>query len=286
MKFLVIGRNGMIGNGIFNHFSKKYLVYGTIKKNISDYNFNREENIIENIDLKNFYLVEDVLKKYLPDVVINCSGIIKQKSEMYNNDEHFYLNGEVPNLLSKACIKENIRLINFSTDCVFDGEKGSYSERDLPNSDDIYGISKIKGEINKTGCLTIRTSTIGLEIDNNHGLIEWFLNQNGKKIVGYEKAIYSGLTIKELCRYVEHILINYQSLSGIYNMASKKISKYELLSRLEKKLKSFSIEIERDKKFVCDRSLDGRFLDSLTKFKVQSWEFMLSELAFDINQRT
>ena len=69
-------------------------------------------------------------------------------------------------------------------------------------------------------------------------------------------------------------------------MASKKISKYELLSRLEKKLKSFSIEIERDKKFVCDRSLDGRFLDSLTKFKVQSWEFMLSELAFDINQRT
>tara|TARA_B100000787_G_scaffold169290_1_gene160078 strand:- start:846 stop:1718 length:873 start_codon:yes stop_codon:yes gene_type:complete len=286
MKILIIGRNGMIGSSIFEYFSKKYTVYGTVRKKRTDYNFSLKKNIIENIDLKNINLIHEVINTLLPDVVINCSGIIKQKSNQYSDYEHLYFNSEVPILLSKICNKKNIRLINLSTDCVFDGANGYYNEGDIPNATDIYGLSKIKGEINQHGCLTIRTSTIGLELGKSHGLIEWFLDQNKQTIVGYENAMYSGLTIKELSRYLEHIIINFPDIWGIYNMASKKISKYELLLTLSKKLDFHSIVIEKDTKFICDRSLDGRLLDSLTGFKSLSWNKMLSNLATDINNRS
>ncbi|MAV61411.1 MAG: NAD(P)-dependent oxidoreductase [Gammaproteobacteria bacterium] len=285
MKILVIGRNGMIGNGIFEYFSNKYEVHGTLKRFARDYPIKDHINIIENIDLKKIELIEEVINDLMPNVVINCSGIIKQKSVEYSNDDHIYLNGQVPHMLLKNCQKKDIKLINFSTDCVFDGKKGSYSEEDTPNAIDVYGSSKAMGEISQDGCLTIRTSTIGLEIENKHGLIEWFLDQSGKSISGYDNAIYSGLTINELSRYLEHILINFPKLYGLYNMASEKISKYRLLSILSEKLRYCTIDIEKNTEFYCDRSLDGTLLNSKTGFKVRSWEKMLSDLALKIDER-
>ena len=195
MKILVIGRNGMIGNGIYEYFKQKYSTYGTIKKRFSDYSISKDCNIFEEIDLANISSIESVINNLKPNAVINCCGIIKQKSKDYSDEEHLYLNGKVPHLLLEFCIKKDIRLINLSTDCVFDGKKGFYNDTDIPNAADIYGISKAIGEIAEGGCLTIRTSTIGLEVDNNHGLIEWFLSQKEKEIRGYNHAIYSGLTI-------------------------------------------------------------------------------------------
>lgn len=285
MKILVIGRNGMIGNGIYEYFKQKYSTYGTIKKRFSDYSISKDCNIFEETDLANISSIESVINNLKPNVVINCCGIIKQKSKDYSDEEHLYLNGKVPHLLLEFCIKKDIRLINLSTDCVFDGKKGFYNDTDIPNAADIYGISKAIGEIAEGGCLTIRTSTIGLEVDNNHGLIEWFLSQKEKEIRGYNHAIYSGLTIKELGRYIEHILINFPGLVGLYNMASERISKYDLLSILARKIENFKILINKDSEFFCDRSLNGKALDSITGFKVKSWEKMLSDLALDINKR-
>tara|TARA_Y100000748_G_C15477882_1_gene481551 strand:+ start:603 stop:1463 length:861 start_codon:yes stop_codon:yes gene_type:complete len=285
MKILVIGRNGMIGNGIFEHLSERHNVYGTLKKSISDYSISNNHNIFEGINLTRINLIESVVYDLEPNVVINCSGIIKQKSKDYSDEDHLYLNGKVPHLLLEACLKKNIRFINLSTDCVFDGKKGFYNDSDTPNAIDIYGTSKAIGEITKEGCLTIRTSTIGLEVDNNHGLVEWFLSQKGKEIRGYNNAIYSGLTIKELSRYIEHILINFPKLNGLYNMASERISKYDLLSILARKIENFKILINKDSEFFCDRSLNGKALDSITGFKVKSWKKMLSDLALDINKR-
>tara|TARA_B100001769_G_C22111020_1_gene601027 strand:+ start:3235 stop:4095 length:861 start_codon:yes stop_codon:yes gene_type:complete len=285
MKILVIGRNGMIGNGIFEYLSEEYNTYGTLKKQISEYSISSNRNIFEGIDLTSISTIENLINRLEPNVVINCSGIIKQKSKDYSDEEHLYLNAKVPHLLLEICLKKDVRLINLSTDCVFDGKKGFYNDLDTPNAIDIYGTSKAIGEITKEGCLTIRTSTIGLEVDNNHGLIEWFLSQKGKEIRGYDNAIYSGLTIKELTRYIEHILINFPELNGLYNMASERISKYDLLSILARKIENFKILINKDSEFFCDRSLNGEALDSITGFKVKSWEKMLSDLALDINKR-
>jgi len=163
--------------------------------------------------------------------------------------------------------------------------KGSYKDDDIPNAQDIYGRSKALGEVRKENCLTIRTSTIGLEIDNKHGLLEWFLDQNTKTIQGYENAIYSGLTTKELAKYLEHILVNFHDLWGVYNMASEKISKYKLLSILSEKLEYCTIVVEKNTDFICDRSLNGELLDNLTEFKASNWEKMLSDLAIEINNR-
>ena len=182
----------MIGNGMLRYFSDKYDVSGTLKGEYKDYKLESHKNIYQNVDLKNFKSFENVLDIVHPDVVLNCSGIIKQKSNKYTEEEHRYLNSEIPFLISDLTSKRNFRLINFSTDCVFDGLKGSYKDDDIPNAQDIYGRSKALGEVRKENCLTIRTSTIGLEIDNKHGLLEWFLDQNTKTIQGYENAIYSG----------------------------------------------------------------------------------------------
>ena len=116
-------------------------------------------------------------------------------------------------------------------------------------------------------------------------MIEWFLNQNGKSINGYQNAIYSGLTVAELARYLEHILINFPDLSGLYNMAANKISKYLLLSMLSEKLEYCTIMIEKNTDFICDRSLDSTLLNSITGFKVKDWDEMLSDLAIEINNR-
>lgn len=275
----------MIGNGMFRYFSDKYDVSGTLKGEYKNYKLESHENIFQNVDLKNFKSFVKVLDIVSPDVVLNCSGIIKQKSNEYNEEEHRYLNSEIPFLISDLTFKKNFRLINFSTDCVFDGLKGSYKDDDIPNAQDIYGSSKALGEVRKANCLTIRTSTIGLEIDNKHGLLEWFLDQDTKTIQGYENAIYSGLTTNELAKYLDHILVNFQDLWGVYNMASEKISKYKLLSILSEKLEYCTIVVEKNMDFICDRSLDGRLLDNLTEFKASNWEKMLSDLAIEINNR-
>lgn len=285
MKILIIGANGMIGSAMYKHFSGKYDVFGTLRGAYEEYNLESYNNISQNIDLRDIKDLKNLINKVLPDVVLNCSGIIKQKSDQFSIDEHKYLNSDIPILISKICSKNKIRLINFSTDCVFDGQKGSYKDSDLPDAKDTYGLSKANGELKKPNCLTIRTSTIGLETQNSHGLIEWFLNQNGKTIQGYDNAVYSGLTTKELALYLEHILINYPKLSGLYNMASKKISKYKLLSILSEKIEYCTIVVEKNTDFICDRSLNGSYLDSITKFQASSWDIMLSDLASEINCR-
>lgn len=285
MKILIIGVNGMIGHGMFNYFSKNHEVYGTLKGDYKNYNLSSFKKIFHNINLNDLSNLKKVINELLPDIVINCSGIIKQKSDQFTKEDHIYLNSKIPLLIYKICIKKNIRLISFSTDCVFDGKKGLYKDDDTPNAQDIYGISKAQGELRKKNCLTIRTSTIGLEVENRHGLIEWFLNQNGKSIEGYDNAIYSGLTTGELARYLEYILLNFPDLSGVYNMAANKISKYQLLTMLSQKLEYFTIMLKKNTDFICDRSLDGTTLNSITGFKVKDWDEMLSDLAIEINNR-
>ena len=184
MKVLVLGSNGMIGNAI----------YTQLKLNDEIEVFNTEEinsNSFKKFDASKLDNFESFFKFHTFNVVINCIGITKHRNEIQDIYKVIMINSIFPWKLLNLAKKLNFKLIHISTDCVFDGMRGNYSELDIPNALDLYGRTKALGEItNDESCLTIRTSTIGHELNSKRGLLEWFLSQ--KKCKGFVNAIFSG----------------------------------------------------------------------------------------------
>tara|TARA_B100000965_G_C19597478_1_gene760927 strand:+ start:2477 stop:3157 length:681 start_codon:yes stop_codon:yes gene_type:complete len=220
----------------------------------------------------------------MPDCVVNCIGITKQLCDQDNIEDTILINSVLPHRLDKFCRNLDIRLIQLSTDCIFSGKKGFYTEDDPSDAEDLYGKSKYLGEVQGSTSLTLRKSTIGLELNNKHGLIEWFLSQNDK-VFGYSNAIYSGFTSSYLASIVEDILTEYPNLSGVMNLASTPISKYDLLTKLRDRLDDFHVDIIEDDKIKIDRSLNPKKFNKITNVAVPSWDYMLDELAEEINKR-
>lgn len=158
------------------------------------------------------------------------------------------------------------------------------TQQDQVDGDDLYGRTKFLGELHESHCLTLRTSTVGLELSHKHGLVEWYLAQRGP-IKGFRRAIYSGLTTRELAKAIEHFLVREPELSGLWHLSSEPITKYDLLTRLGDRLGRGDIELRPDDAFVCDRSLDSSKLQARTAYRTPSWNVMLDSLAADINER-
>ena len=171
-------------------------------------------------------------------------------------------------------------MIHFSTDCVFDGVKGAYEESDTSNATDLYGRTKYLGEVSSPGSLTLRSSIIGRELYNDTSLFEWFLAQEGKKIRGFAKAMYSGVTTVRMSNLVKDLILDHPDLSGMYHVSGPWISKYDLLL-LARDIFELNIEIERDEDFDIDRTLVGDRFAADSGFAAPSWEEMLAELAAD-----
>src|SRR5207253_2340396 len=140
------------------------------------------------------------------------------------------INSLFPHRLARLCHAAKARLIHVSTDCVFSGRKGNYTEADQPDAEDLYGRSKLLGEVQGPGCLTLRTSIIGRELDTRQGLVEWFLSNQGRKVKGYRRAIFSGLTTDALSELIGRIILNHPDLEGLWHVASAPINKFELIS--------------------------------------------------------
>ncbi len=272
-KILILGSTGMLGHQLYNFLKKKYLVKGLCrnKKNILKKYI--KENQFITLDLTNLKSLEKTIVEYKPNFIINCAGIIKQKTNKFNKNDIFFINSYLPNYLSILANKKKFKFVHISTDCVFDGRKGNYTENDIPNSVDDYGLSKSLGEVSSANSLTLRTSIIGHEIYEQSGLLEWFLKQ--KKISGYKNAFFSGLTTLELSKIIENV-INFNLKNGIYNIAGKKISKYQLLL-LIKKIYAKNTIILPSSKFKIDRSLNGKFFRTMSNIKVSSWQKMIVE---------
>lgn len=240
--------------------------------------------VLCNCDLmQNLDLSADIIKEIKPDAVINAVGIVKQR--MVSNDvlQSIEINAALPHRLAAHSVEAGARLIHISTDCVFSGAKGLYTESDIPDATDIYGRTKHLGEISEKGCLTLRTSIIGLELNRKRSLIEWFLSQTGQ-VEGFTKAIFSGLTTAALTDVIREILTEHSSLSGIFHVASDPISKYDLLSRLAGSLK-LSTKIVPSAKPAMDRSLDPSRFIAQTGISTPSWDKMLTNLAHEIQCR-
>ena len=277
MKIYIVGITGMLGGKLFLEFlkNKNFKVRGSGR--VTTQQLNRYKKFIDlDCDVKNLKLLSKKLAIYKPNIIINCVGVVKQKIDKnFDEQNTFYINSIFPHELYKISSKIKSRLIHFSTDCVFDGKKGSYKETFLPNSTDLYGLSKALGEVSNKNSLTLRTSIIGHEFNNKFGLLEWFLSQK-KKCDGFSECYFSGFPTIEIYSILLKIIKNKQ-LSGIYHLSSKKISKFFLL-QLISKIYKFKILIKKNNNLKIDRSLNSNKLKKIIHYKSPSWNKLIKNM--------
>ena len=242
------------------------------------------QNAIAAVDGRNTQHLAEVVAQIAPDAVINCIGIVKQRLDAKAPITSIEINALLPHRLLEICREAGARLVHFSTDCVFSGQTGGRREIDNPDPTDVYGRSKLLGELEQPPGLTLRSSIVGLELGRTRGLVEWFLAQRGR-IRGFRRAIYTGLTTVEMVRLVERLLEVHPTLHGIWHVASAPISKYDLLVDLARKLQRTDVEIAPDDEFVCDRSLNSDAFAAATGYHAPSWDAMLTELTREIERR-
>lgn len=287
MRVLILGGDGMLGHRLMLKLSSNHDVVCTLRRDLADYQqfgiFNLR-NSRTGIDARDTSLLTETVAAVRPDVVINAIGIVKQQPTSSDVLQSLEINAVLPHRLAAACQQSGARFIHISTDCVFAGDRGAYSENDVADATDTYGRTKHLGEVGGPNSLTLRTSMIGLELHRKHSLIEWYLAQTGT-IRGFSRAIYSGLTTPELSRVIDMLITRFASLSGVYQVVSEPISKFDMLSNLNKLLNRKDLAITRDESFFCDRSMKGDRFKAATGYLAPPWESMLTELADAIRQR-
>jgi dTDP-4-dehydrorhamnose reductase len=215
-----------------------------------------------------------------PAVVVNCIGIVKQDAAAKDPITSITVNSLFPHKLAQVCEHIDARLIHLSTDCVFSGHQGNYTEDDNPDPVDLYGRTKLLGETQQRKCLAIRTSMIGRELSGAHGLIEWFLSQEGKQVRGFKRAIFSGFTTLALAELLAEVIDRHPNLSGLYHVSAAAISKFDLLT-LVRDVYGVEVQIEPDENFVCDRSLNSARFRQTTDFVPPNWRDMIQRMHDD-----
>lgn len=285
-RVLILGAGGMLGHKLFHALRAVGDVFGTLRANsvppwgVRDGDdANPRGRIIVGVDANAHDAVVGAIDRVRADVVINCIGLVKQREVAKHAVPAITINSLFPHQLADACSGRGVRLVHLSTDCVFSGGKGGYREDDVPDPVDLYGRSKLLGEVDREGCLTLRTSIIGWELAHRSGLLEWFAAQRGKTIRGYQRAIYSGVSTAVLARLIGLLLKQHPQLWGVYQVASTPISKYDLLVQLRNALGWSDIAITPDTEFRCDRSLDGARFERATGWRAPDWGNMIRELA-------
>jgi dTDP-4-dehydrorhamnose reductase len=244
MKIVVLGSNGMLGHKMIERLRLHYSDVIGISRGDAGF------------DAMDFTSVRQVLESIKPHVVINCIGLIKQRVQ--NPEQSIAINALLPHFLQRICMQLDAHLIHFSTDCVFSGERGQYTEDDKTDPEDIYGQTKVLGEVSASNALTLRTSIIGREKNNYHGLLEWFLRQEDE-IQGFERAIWSGVTTNWLSDTVAVLLAPARLLHlyGLYQVAAPPITKFHLLQLFQEVYKKRNVLITPVAGPLCDRSLCG-----------------------------
>ena len=282
MRVLVLGGSGMLGHQLCRVLSARMETWATFRDKSARYkkhNFVAQERTLGGVNVEDMPSVQRALETVKPDVVVNCIGIVKQRDEARQAIPSIQVNALFPHQLADLCHEYNARLVQISTDCVFSGLRGRCTEADVPDPVDLYGRSKLLGELNRPGCLTLRTSIIGWQLNTFSSLLSWFSRQRGQRVKGYQQAMYSGFSTRVLANLISDLIETRPDLSGLYQVASEPISKYDLLVALRDKLGWDDIQIEPDDNFYCDRSLIGTRFSVATGWKAPTWDEMLSGLA-------
>ena len=280
MKVLVLGASGMLGNAMVRVLGKQpeWQVFGTLRSDGGRRYFTSTENdrLISGVDVEQIDSLVKVFSQVRPDVVVNCIGLVKQLADAKDPLLALPINAMLPHRLERLCELAGARLVHMSTDCVFSGQRGRYAETDLPDAIDLYGRSKLLGEVSGNRSITLRTSIIGHELQSQHALINWFLAQEGR-CFGHRKAIFSGFPTVVLAEIIRDVIIPRDDLAGVFHVAAEPISKYDLL-KLVADTYGKEIEIIPDDSVVIDRSLDSSRFNKITGFVPPSWPAMIAKM--------
>ena len=281
MNILIFGASGMAGSILFKLFSqdKKNIVYGTMrdKKSMFFFDNNMHDNLINFSVTDKEPQLRKCFDKSTPDLVINCIGMINKRSTKSNTSLMYEINSVFPKKLNLFCDEFNSRMIHFSTDCVFLGDRGNYSENSPTDCLDDYGQSKLKGEIiNSKNVITIRLSLVGHEIYTKIQLINWFLSQENE-VSGFKKVFFSGLTNIELYNVLNKHIIYNNELHGLYHVSSDPIDKFSLL-KLVSNIYNKKINIIPNEDFIINRSLDSSQFKKITGYVSPSWSEMVKKM--------
>lgn len=284
MRILILGGNGMIGHKMYQILSKEFSdIWVLFKKPMNKIYSNEIFNIdkvIDNFDLIHFENLKVILENVMPDVIINASGITIRRGINDDLFKSILINSALPHFLDNWTRLNNKRLIHFSTDCVFSGKKGFYTESNSSDAEDLYGKTKALGEVISANSITLRGSMIGRELENKTELLEWFLNQRDKSIKGFSKVIYSGITTIRMANFVREIIKNHPDMNGIYNVSSISISKYELIGLFNQYFNK-KCHVISDDSYISNKDLNSSKFYRETGFKKPDWIELIQELVKD-----
>lgn len=276
---LIVGATGMLGNTLMRLFSKSegMSVWGTVRRVPGAFaNQPFRDRLIPGVDVAEFDTLIHAFAIARPDVVINCVGLVKQLAEADRPLSAIPVNSVLPHRLASLAEAVGARFVHVSTDCVFSGRKGMYAEDDFADAYDLYGRSKLLGEVDAAHAITLRTSIIGHELNSAQGLVEWFLSQQ-EHVRGFRKAIFSGLPTVELGRVIRDYVLPQAVLRGVYHVSAEPISKYDLL-RLVAEVYRRSTRIIPDDEFVLDRSLDSSRFRTATGYSPPVWSELVRSM--------
>jgi dTDP-4-dehydrorhamnose reductase len=288
MRILVLGASGLLGHTVFRTLAEttSWAVLGTVR----DRNVRATlpqaltERLVVCQDLEVDGELSRLFDETRPDVVINCLSMAKPEIHENNLSAVLARLSTLPQRISLHCGRAGARMIHFSSDGVFSGKRGGYSEADVPDATDVYGVAKLLGEVRDAHAISIRTSMIGHELGTTNGLLEWFLAQ-GSEATCFRRAIFSGLPTTELALILRDHVIPVPALSGVYHVAAKPISKYDLL-RLVAEVYDRPVYLIADDGLVIDRSLSAERFALSTGYRAPAWPELIRSMRADHMKHT
>jgi dTDP-4-dehydrorhamnose reductase len=283
-RVLVLGASGMLGHTLIDVLSGRpgLDVHGTVRDPEPPAALRTGTTataIHPGVDVARSGALDALLDVVRPDVIVNAVGIVKQAAVIDDPIDTIELNALLPHRLARLAAARGARLIHISTDCVFSGRRGGYTEEDTPDPVDRYGLTKLLGEVVHGDALTIRTSIVGHELATRHGLVDWFLAEAGT-VPGYRRAVFSGLPTVELARVIADEVLPRPALRGLLHVAAAPIAKLDFLALVAERYAAPATLEPRDEP-VIDRSLDaGRFADA-TGYRAPAWPDLVAAMHDD-----
>jgi dTDP-4-dehydrorhamnose reductase len=275
-RVLVLGASGMLGSEAVRTLVLDFDVWGACRRssNVPDLGV----PMLYGLDATDPASADAIISQARPSLVINAVGIVKQLKAAKDAVPSITVNSLWPHILADACERHGARMVHVSTDCVFSGSRGMYTEADTPDATDLYGRSKLLGEVTDRECATtLRTSIIGWQHRSDTGLIGWFAAHRHESVKGFTKAVFSGLTTRALTEVIRDVVMPDASLSGLWHVSAEPIDKYTLLAMLAEYM-GWSVDMTPSDELVIDRSLDSTRFRERTGWAPRSWSEMLAAL--------
>ena len=278
-RILILGTSGMLGSQLLKTLQENgHTVKGYSRA--GDHIERKEKDSYAHSDIFS-NKTNRMIAEANPEYLINCIGVIKQRDDSPNAFESIKINSLLPHFLADICSPYNVKVIHFSTDCVFAGTKGCYRESDIPDATDLYGRSKLLGELYRQDCITIRTSIIGHELCNKRSLLEWALSNRSKTVAGFKNAIFSGLTTLEMANIIDRFVIgSNKGLNGLLHVSADPISKFDLLTLISKEYE-LDLEISSEYSTKINRHLNSGSFQELTGYTPKPWSKLILEMKND-----